>query len=148
MNSKLFPLAILALTSSAQAGIECRVGDSWYHYPSPPCADGKAVEFRQADMPKLQARPVKTKPVEAAGGWEQVKPEAISRCEKRHDSMSLQAACLRNEERGYQDMQGNYDLPADVADKAKARCAARHETWSLRSACMRNESKGYKALRN
>lgn len=147
MNRKLFPLAILALTSSAQAGIECRVGDSWYHYPSPPCADGKAVEFRQAEVPKLQARPVKTKPAETESGWDQVKSEAISRCEKRHESHSVQAGCLRNEENGYRDMQGDYDLPPDVAAKAKARCIARHESWSLRSGCMRNESKGYKALR-
>lgn len=147
MKTATLPLLVLALAGSAQASVECKVGDKWYPYSSAEC-QGKSTEFRQAPRPGASsARPAKPEPVASVDGWEKVRPQAVAMCEKRHDSHSLQAGCLRNEERGYRDMQGTYDLPADVAAKAKARCALRHESWALRSGCMRNESKGYKSLR-
>lgn len=131
-------LAFMAILLANQAfGAECRVDGVWYPYNSPQCSSSSPPA------------PSRARPVAAPRGdtWSAEKPKAITRCQARHpDSFSLQNGCLSNEERGFQAMQRDYDLPPEVASKAKARCTARHDSWSLRNGCMSNESRSYQKL--
>jgi len=79
--------------------------------------------------------------------WDFARIGARERCMKRHASYSLQAACLRNEEDGYQEMQGGFDLPPAAEAEARARCVSRHESYALQAACMRNEREGWRQMR-
>ena len=77
--------------------------------------------------------------------WSSARKQASERCKKRHESYSLQAGCMRNEERGFKTMQGNSGMPSDIALSAKKRCSSRHESFALQAGCMRNEERGYKS---
>jgi hypothetical protein len=75
--------------------------------------------------------------------WSTEKAGALEGCRKTFDEFQLQAVCMQNEKKGYDEMQGNFGMPADVAQKAKDRCAKTFAEFQLQAVCMQNEKKGY-----
>jgi hypothetical protein len=83
----------------------------------------------------------------SAGNWQNSwateKGAAAARCAKTFDNFQLQAVCMDNEKRGYDQMQGDFGMPSTVAEKAKIRCAKIFDMFQLQAVCMENEKKGY-----
>jgi hypothetical protein len=52
-----------------------------------------------------------------------------------------------NEKRGYDKMQSDFSLPADIANNAKDRCEKVFNSFQLQAVCMENEQNGYEKMR-
>jgi hypothetical protein len=79
--------------------------------------------------------------------WSSVKGNSAKRCAELFDNFQLQAVCMENEKNGYDKMQGNVGMPADVANKAKDRCEKLFDTFQLQAVCMENEHAGYEKMK-
>jgi AAA15 family ATPase/GTPase len=80
--------------------------------------------------------------------WSSVQGASAERCAKIFDNFQLQAVCMENERKGYDAMQSNFEMPSDVARKAKERCAKTFEDqFQLQAVCMENEKKGYEKMK-
>jgi hypothetical protein len=55
---------------------------------------------------------------------------------------------MDNERAGYDKMQGNFGLPADIAANAKERCARTFPQFQLQAICMENEKEGYEKMKS
>ncbi|AFL76212.1 DUF4124 domain-containing protein [Thiocystis violascens] len=81
--------------------------------------------------------------------WQVASQYSKVHCIKLHPGdYSLQAACMRNAARGFDELRGNYDMPPQIAQQAKIHCIRMHpEDFSIQAACMRNQSRGYRDMR-
>ena len=80
--------------------------------------------------------------------WSAEKAGAAEECRKTFEEFQLQAVCMENERKGYDKMQGNFGMPADVAKKAKKRCAKNFVEFQLQAVCMQNEKEGYDKMKD
>jgi hypothetical protein len=80
--------------------------------------------------------------------WSTEKAAAAQRCAKTFDQYQLQAVCMKNEKKGYDQMQGDFGLPPSIAEKAKFRCSRTFDKFQLQAVCMKNEKKGYDQMQN
>jgi hypothetical protein len=80
--------------------------------------------------------------------WSSVEGQSAKKCAKVFDSFQLQAVCMENEKRGYDKMQSDFSLPADIASKAKDRCEKVFDSFQLQAVCMENEQKGYEKMKH
>lgn len=135
----VFVLIIFMFSNETSANTYCEVNGTWYPYASPQCSTN------QPAPPAAKSAPAPLG-AQASASWASARPDALTRCTKRHDRLALADGCLRNEEQGFQEFKTDYDLPSKEVASAKARCAARHESWALRAGCMRNESQSYQRL--
>ena len=89
--------------------------------------------------------------VALAGNWQKPwsaeKESAAERCEKSFAAFQLQAICMDGERDGYGKMQGNFGMPADIAQKVKTRCAKNFDAFQLQAVCMENEKEGYAKIK-
>lgn len=118
-----------------------------------PASDlGEYREVRRHRPPSLPAPPP---PLTAGswsihgGDWDVARHYSVQRCRDRHpDDYALQAGCVRNAERGFRDMKGDFGLPPQVAARAKAMCVRRHPgDFAIQAGCMRNQADGYAQMR-
>ena len=79
--------------------------------------------------------------------WSTVQGVQAAKCAQLFDAFQLQAVCMENEKRGYNKMQGTFEMPNDVAGKAKDRCASMFDTFQLQAVCMENERTGYQKMK-
>ena len=75
--------------------------------------------------------------------WPSVKAASAKQCAQIFDTYQMQAVCMDNERNGYEKMQSDFGMPADVATKAKAKCGEIFDTFQMQAVCMQNEKKGY-----
>lgn len=137
-------IVMLAFLFSADCfAAKCKVDGVWYDYDSPQCSPDRKERNHSKPTTAAPSPSVVGKGEET---WADVKPKALKICEKKHDSYSLQAACMRNEERGYNQFQGSFGMPPKAEITAKMACYKKHDVYSLRAACMRNEQRGYEQL--
>ena len=55
---------------------------------------------------------------------------------------------MDSERDGYGKMQGNFGMPADIAQKVKTRCAKNFDAFQLQAVCMENEKEGYAKIKD
>lgn len=79
--------------------------------------------------------------------WSTVEGQSAKKCAELFDSFQLHAVCMENEKRGYDEMQSDFSLPADITSKAKDRCAKVFDSFQLQAVCMQNEQKGFEKMR-
>jgi hypothetical protein len=79
--------------------------------------------------------------------WSSVREHSAKKCAAIFDNFQLQAVCMDNERSGYDKMQGNFGMPADIASKAKDRCERIFDTFQLQAVCMENEKNGYDKMK-
>ena len=80
--------------------------------------------------------------------WSSVKSAAAKRCAKIFEDFQLQAVCMENEKEGYDNMQGDFSMPHEIARKAKNRCERVFADFQLQAVCMQNEKEGYDKMKS
>jgi hypothetical protein len=136
---KRLALFSFLLTASMVAGAWCNVNGVMYPNRSPLCRHSQQASDDNEPSVERQAEA-------SSGSWASVRQQAIEFCAKHFPSYALQEICVSNEKEGFEDMLGNFDMPASEAARAKGFCRKHFESFALQAVCMGNERDGYQKV--